>query len=390
MPTPLRPSGFDRAFADRANDLLGTLDLRGFFTYVNASIVRLTLLSEQELLARPAIDLVPAIHRDEVRAFYARQIDRRIATTYYELPILTARNRTVWLALHAYLWYRGSRVAGLQVVARDLTERKLLEWNLERYKTRERQIFESWGRITGELARDFNTLLMIITGLAEGAIERLPATDPSRIEMQQILDAGWRGVSLAAQLLSVSRKPASQMSAGDFDELLRRITSANAPGAAETLADRGPYPTAHSTPAGRAVPHPVGDELVSPPPLSETILIVDDEAPVRVLLADALRRQGYRVLTAPDATVALGLLRQHLAEVRLLLTDMVMPGKHGRELAREAQQLNPKLPVLLMSGYPDRSNTSESWQIPRSAFLQKPFTLDVLARRVRQMLDEHR
>src|SRR5262249_12434794 len=162
MPTPPRPSGFDPAFAERANDLMGTLDLRGGFTYVNAPAARLTLRSEQELLARPALDLVPAIHRDDVRAFYARQIDRRIATTYYELPIVTARNRTVWIALHAYLRYRGSRVAGLQIVARDLTERKLLEWNLERYKARERRIFELVGRITGELARDFNTLLMIV------------------------------------------------------------------------------------------------------------------------------------------------------------------------------------------------------------------------------------
>jgi DNA-binding NtrC family response regulator len=115
--------------------------------------------------------------------------------------------------------------------------------------------------------------------------------------------------------------------------------------------------------------------------------VVDDEAPVRVLLADALRRLGYHVLTAEDANSALILLKEHTGRIHLLLTDLVMPGKSGRDLAREAQHLNPRLPVLMMSGYPDRSITSES-QIPRSAFLQKPFALDVLALRVRQMLDD--
>src|SRR5262249_27448586 len=154
----------------------------------------------------------------------------------------------------------------------------------------------------------------------EGAMERLPATDPSRVEMQQILDAGSRGVALAAQLLSVSRKPAWQMSAGGFDELLRGITAVKAPTTARTPLDirqlvprPTPQPTPHSSaqaPAGNPTSYLIRDEPVSPPE-RETILVVDDEAPVRVLLADALRRQGYNVLTAPDATVALGLLRQH-------------------------------------------------------------------------------
>src|SRR5215470_12689021 len=106
MPTPPNPSGFDTAFADRANDLMGTLNLRGWITYVNAPVLRLTQRSELDLLALPALDLVPPVHRDEVRAFYARQIARRIATTYFEVPILTARSRTVWIALHAHLQVR--------------------------------------------------------------------------------------------------------------------------------------------------------------------------------------------------------------------------------------------------------------------------------------------
>jgi hypothetical protein len=69
MPTPPSSSGFDPSFADRANDLFGLLDLRGHLTYVNTPVSRLTQRSAQELHARPALDLVAAVHRDEVRAF---------------------------------------------------------------------------------------------------------------------------------------------------------------------------------------------------------------------------------------------------------------------------------------------------------------------------------
>jgi PAS domain-containing protein len=72
MPTPPSFSGFDPSFADRANDLFCVLDLRGHVTYVNAPVARLTQRSAPELLDRPALDLVAAVHRDEVGAFYAR------------------------------------------------------------------------------------------------------------------------------------------------------------------------------------------------------------------------------------------------------------------------------------------------------------------------------
>ena len=79
-------------------------------------------------------------------------------------------------------------------------------------------------------------------------------------------------------------------------------------------------------------------------------------------------------------------LRGHGAPIDLLLTDVIMPGRNGRELARDAQEFQPGLPVLFMSGYADRTFGPEGPGGLGDAFLQKPFALDVLVARVRQVI----
>jgi CheY-like chemotaxis protein len=119
---------------------------------------------------------------------------------------------------------------------------------------------------------------------------------------------------------------------------------------------------------------------------SSTILVVEDETPVRHLVVNTLQRAGYTVLSAEDATSAMARLKGHGAPIDLLLTDVIMPGRNGRELARDAQEFQPGLPVLFMSGYADRTFGPEGPGGLGDAFLQKPFALDVLATRVRQIL----
>jgi DNA-binding response OmpR family regulator len=116
------------------------------------------------------------------------------------------------------------------------------------------------------------------------------------------------------------------------------------------------------------------------------VLVVEDEAPVRQLVTSTLQRAGYNVLSAEDAPSAMARLRGHGAPIDLLLTDVIMPGRNGRELARDAQEHQPGLPVLFMSGYADRTFGPEGPGGLGDAFLQKPFGLDVLAARVRQIL----
>jgi two-component system, cell cycle sensor histidine kinase and response regulator CckA len=120
---------------------------------------------------------------------------------------------------------------------------------------------------------------------------------------------------------------------------------------------------------------------------AQTILVVEDEMPVRQVVVNALRRFGYDVLAADNAAIAMRLLREHGTIVRLLITDIVMPGLNGRELARAAQALHPGLPVLYMSGYADRTFGPEGPPVAAGDFLQKPFKLEHLIDKVRMLID---
>ncbi len=122
----------------------------------------------------------------------------------------------------------------------------------------------------------------------------------------------------------------------------------------------------------------------------ETILVVEDEAAVRELVRRVLERLGYTVLTVGTGDGALIFLEETKAPVELLLTDVVLPGTlQGNELARAAGVLRPSLPVLYMSGY-TRDTIVHSGRLDEGVnYLEKPFTADQLARRVREVLDSH-
>jgi signal transduction histidine kinase/ActR/RegA family two-component response regulator len=120
---------------------------------------------------------------------------------------------------------------------------------------------------------------------------------------------------------------------------------------------------------------------------TETILLAEDEPSVRVLVRDELRKLGYRVLEAKNGIEACLLATQQAGSFQLLLTDVVMPGMAGRELAQHLSVINPDLRTLFMSGYMDDVGIMAGLEEGASSFLQKPFTPEVLARAVRNLLD---
>ncbi len=122
-------------------------------------------------------------------------------------------------------------------------------------------------------------------------------------------------------------------------------------------------------------------------PSAETILLVEDEDAVRNLTRRLLENAGYTVLQASDAEAALELAQRHAGRLDMLLTDVVMPGLSGPELARRLMSSRPGLRVLYVSGYPDETMASQGILEPDASFLQKPFTPETLARRVREILD---
>jgi CheY-like chemotaxis protein len=121
----------------------------------------------------------------------------------------------------------------------------------------------------------------------------------------------------------------------------------------------------------------------------ETILLVEDELAVRSSVRIALTRLGYRVLEAADGEEALALWKQHQDEVRLLLTDLVMPGEiNGKDLAGQLLQQNPQLKVIYASGYSAEVAGTDLLLEERVNFLSKPFKADELAQTIRNRLDE--
>jgi two-component system, cell cycle sensor histidine kinase and response regulator CckA len=112
-----------------------------------------------------------------------------------------------------------------------------------------------------------------------------------------------------------------------------------------------------------------------------TVLVVDDEPMMRSMMSQILQQEGLSVLTADCAAQALSIFQSHQSRIDLLITDIVMPGMNGMDLATLLQAEYPGLPVLLMSGYCDVQQIGDRFEI-----LEKPFSLSDLITRVRRLM----
>ncbi len=120
---------------------------------------------------------------------------------------------------------------------------------------------------------------------------------------------------------------------------------------------------------------------------TETILVADDNASIRRLVKAMLAPMGYVVLMAPNGDEALEAGRVASGRIDLLVTDLVMPGMSGKELAEQLQSLHPGVRVLFMSGYVGDALLQRGIAIPQDAFIQKPFKRDAFLGKLRQVLD---
>jgi CheY-like chemotaxis protein len=142
---------------------------------------------------------------------------------------------------------------------------------------------------------------------------------------------------------------------------------------------------------------PLSDQTAPPqaprPPVTavptgtETVLVVEDAAPLRAAVRQILKRFGYVVLEAPDGKAAMPYVTDREQAIDLLLTDVVMPGISGRQLAEAFATARPDAKVLFMSGYTDDAVLRHGMLQSGMAYLQKPFTPETLARKIRELLD---
>lgn len=120
---------------------------------------------------------------------------------------------------------------------------------------------------------------------------------------------------------------------------------------------------------------------------SETLLLAEDESIVRIPLQRALERLGYTVLTASNGVEALAIARTTERTIDMLVSDVVMPEMGGRELADSLRAMNRSLPVLFMSGHSDEAVASHGALAEGAAFIAKPFAIQSMVRRIREVLD---
>ena len=120
---------------------------------------------------------------------------------------------------------------------------------------------------------------------------------------------------------------------------------------------------------------------------SETVLVAEDEEAVRQIIEKALQARGYRVMVARDGSEALALATRHAGQIDLLVTDVVMPDMNGRELSQRLTRVRPRIRTLYLSGYTDDAILHHGVLEEGVAFLQKPFSLGALARKVRDVIE---
>ncbi len=119
-----------------------------------------------------------------------------------------------------------------------------------------------------------------------------------------------------------------------------------------------------------------------------TILLVEDENFVREVTAEVLRFAGYQVLKARTAVEAAAAFHACRENVQLLLTDVVLPGRNGRALANDLRAARPGLKTIFISGYPENEVTKHRLEEPGLFYLPKPFSVESLVKKVRQVLEE--
>ncbi len=120
---------------------------------------------------------------------------------------------------------------------------------------------------------------------------------------------------------------------------------------------------------------------------TETILLVEDEEIVRNLAREILTGNGYKVLEARSGKAGLSVCETYVGPIHLLISDVIMPEMGGVELKAKVVKLRPGIKILFMSGYTDESITASGVFNSETAFIEKPFSPDGLARKIREVLD---
>lgn len=299
-------------------------------------------------MGRAFADWLALVHpEDEPRRAAAVQahLDGRTPQYDVEYRVRRADGRWLWLLERGAVTHRDGdgrpqRLVGTHTeLTAQRAEREERETLLAQVAQAERA--EALGRMAGEVALDFNNLLTVIRATCDLLMDRPGLAADVRGSVADMQTAAVRASTLTARLVALG---------GGFSP----------PAIAAVRPRSGPAPG--------------------------MVLLVEDEAAVRQITERLLRGLGYDVRSAADAEAALRLAAVHGPALQAVVTDVVMPGLDGRQLAARLRQQLPALPVLFMSGYVPDADSPLADDTSQTGFLQKPFTQDELRERLAALL----
>ena len=281
------------------------------------------------------------------------------------------------------------QIAGVIGIATDVSQRRRIE-----DETRQSLKLEALGRLAGGVAHDFNDSLTTILGYCTLLQHRQAADAESKRCLSEVQHAAERAAALTRQLLVFSRRPLPEGGSAELDvsgsstrELMRKLLAqspeshaASPPGVA-AASTAGP-PAERGAPARGAPARSTGPGQGS----GATLLLVEDEASVRAIVREMLLASGFTVLEAATGPEALAVAQRASKPIDLVITDVVLPGMSGGELATELRATRPSLRVLFTSGHSDEAIGRRGVSRTDSTFLQKPFTYEAFVAKVREAL----
>ena len=491
---------------EKANDIIYSHDLDGRITSLNGAGLRLLGYTREECLGMSIFQIIAPEYKEKACEMMARKIAGE-EQTVYEIEIVRKDGQRVVVETNTKLIYDNGVGIGIQGIARDVTEKNVLQTQLS-----QAQKMETVGRLAGGIAHDFNNILTVILGKTELALMQLKDSGGQlREDMEEIKHAAERAANMTQQILAFSRKQVLQPrilnineTVSNMGKLLKRLigedveletkfhstirnikadqsqieqvimnlavnardampkggkltiettnvvldeayarqhlnarpgnyvmlaVSDDGVGMNDTVMKRAfePFFTTKETGKGTGlglstvygivkqsggyiwvyseenigttfkIYLPVIDEpeialLPSETPSeliegNETILLVEDDDAIRELVKEMLTIMGYTVLEAANGNEAITLSQQTTEIIDLLITDVVMPGISGRQVARHLSKSRKNMKVLYMTGYTDEAILRHGILEQGLRFVQKPFTFETLAFKVRELLD---
>jgi two-component system cell cycle sensor histidine kinase/response regulator CckA len=492
-----------RLLAETAGEMILVTDLDGRIVYVNKAGLDIAGYREDEIVGMNVSDVLPS---DQVGPFnerMAKHLSGDEGLCFYETEIMTKEGQRVQAEINSSLLMNHGKPSGILHTARDVTERKRLEAQLQ-----QAQKMEAIGTLAGGIAHDFNNVLMGIQGHASLVLLQIASNHPHVVHLRGVEQLVQKGAELTKQLLGFARGGKYEVKGTDLNELAQRSSEmfgrtrkeikihekydkeiwpvevdqgqieqvllnlyVNAWQAmprggdlyietSNTILDKNytkPFNVEHgryvrisvtdtgvgmdkatqlrifdpfftTREMGRgtglglasaygiiknhggiinvysekgqgatfniylpasdkkvaAQTRSIGDEILSG---TETVLLADDEEAILEVAEEILSAIGYGVLLAKSGEEAIALYSKKQGDVDLVILDMIMPGVSGGEVYDEIKKLNPKAKVLLSSGYSLEGQASEIMERGCNGFIQKPFNIQELSKRIREVLD---